>query len=196
MRPRASTWSPRACSTQKWKFGQPRHRAVPLDPGLEPPAEDEVLLGPTGGCALLRRRLLEDLRAMHGAWFDEQFFCYAEDTDLVIRARWLGYRAAYAADAIVQHEGSLSSGGPDNDFVLYHGIRNSLSGSSRMHRRDGCCARCRGSSRCTPRSGCATCVAAAMCAVAAVPRVEGRAGNAAQARGDPRGAPRPGARVP
>jgi hypothetical protein len=26
----------------------------------------------------------------------------------------------------VHHEGSLSSGGPDNDFVLYHGIRNSL----------------------------------------------------------------------
>lgn len=88
--------------------------------------EDEALLGPTGGCALLTRRLLEDLRASHGEWFDEQFFCYAEDTDLVLRARWLGYRPAYAADAVVQHEGSLSSGGPDNDFVLYHGIRNSL----------------------------------------------------------------------
>ena len=88
--------------------------------------EDEVLLGPSGGCALFTRRLLEDLRASHGEWFDEEFFCYAEDTDLVLRARWLGYRPAYAADAIVYHEGSLSSGGPDNDFVLYHGIRNSL----------------------------------------------------------------------
>jgi hypothetical protein len=88
--------------------------------------EEEVLLGPTGGCALFTRRLLEDLRASHGEWFDESFFCYAEDTDLVIRARWLGYRPAYAADAVVLHEGSLSSGGPDNDFVLYHGIRNSL----------------------------------------------------------------------
>ena len=88
--------------------------------------DDEVLLGPTGGCALLTRRLLEDLRATHGEWFDEEFFCYAEDTDLVLRARWLGYLPAYAADAIVHHAGSLSSGGPDNDFVLYHGIRNSL----------------------------------------------------------------------
>lgn len=88
--------------------------------------EDEVLLGPTGGCALLTRRLLEDLRSSHGEWFDETFFCYAEDTDLVVRARWLGYRPAYAADALVHHAGSLSSGGPDNDFVLYHGIRNSL----------------------------------------------------------------------
>lgn len=88
--------------------------------------EDEILLGPTGGCALLTRRLLEDLRATHGEWFDEDFFCYGEDTDLVLRARWLGYRAGYAPDAIVHHEGSLSSGGRENDFVLYHGIRNSL----------------------------------------------------------------------
>ena len=88
--------------------------------------EDEVLLGPTGGCALLTRHLLEDLRRSHGEWFDESFFCYAEDTDLVLRARWLGYLPAYAGAALVYHSGSLSSGGPDNDFVLYHGIRNSL----------------------------------------------------------------------
>ncbi len=88
--------------------------------------EGEILLGPSGGCALLTRRLLEDLLACHGEWFDEDFFCYAEDTDLVLRARWLGYRAAYTADAVVHHAGSLSSGGPENDFVLYHGIRNSL----------------------------------------------------------------------
>jgi GT2 family glycosyltransferase len=88
--------------------------------------DDEALLGPSGGCALFTRRLLEDLRAAHGEWFDEQFFCYAEDTDLVLRARWLGYGAGYAPDARVEHAGSLSSGGPENDFVLYHGIRNSL----------------------------------------------------------------------
>jgi len=88
--------------------------------------DDEILLGPSGGCALLTRRLLEDLRAQHGEWFDETFFCYAEDTDLVLRARWLGYGCAYAAAAVVHHEGSLSSGGAGNDFVLYHGIRNSL----------------------------------------------------------------------
>jgi GT2 family glycosyltransferase len=88
--------------------------------------EDEILLGPSGGCALFTRRLLEDLLASHDEWFDESFFCYAEDTDLVLRARWLGYVPACAADAVVDHAGSLSSGGPENDFVLYHGIRNSL----------------------------------------------------------------------
>jgi GT2 family glycosyltransferase len=88
--------------------------------------EDEYLLGPSGGCALLSRRLLEDLRGSHGEWFDETFFCYAEDTDLVVRARWLGYRPAYANEAVVHHVGSLSSGGRGSDFVLYHGIRNSI----------------------------------------------------------------------
>ncbi len=38
----------------------------------------------------------------------------------------LGYRAAYAGDAVVYHKGSVASGGPNSDFVLYHGIRNSL----------------------------------------------------------------------
>ncbi|MEP6484123.1 MAG: glycosyltransferase family 2 protein [Rudaea sp.] len=89
-------------------------------------SEREVLLGPSGGCALVTRRLLDDLWAAHGEWFDETFFCYAEDTDLIVRARWLGYRTAYAATATIHHAGALSSGGPDNDFVLYHGIRNSL----------------------------------------------------------------------
>jgi GT2 family glycosyltransferase len=88
--------------------------------------DDEILLGPSGGCALFTRRLLEDLHTSHGEWFDETFFCYAEDTDLAVRARWLGYRPAYAADAVVHHTGSLSSGGRENDFVLYHGIRNSI----------------------------------------------------------------------
>lgn len=86
----------------------------------------ERLLGPTGGCMLVTRRLLEDLRRQHGEWFDESFFCYAEDTDLVMRARWLGYECAHADEAVVLHHGSLSSGGPDNEFVLYHGIRNSI----------------------------------------------------------------------
>jgi N-acetylglucosaminyl-diphospho-decaprenol L-rhamnosyltransferase len=87
---------------------------------------DERLLGPTGGCMLVTRRVLEELRDVDGEWFDETFFCYAEDTDLVMRARWLGFDSAYADDAVVVHHGSLSSGGPDNEFVLYHGIRNSI----------------------------------------------------------------------
>ena len=87
---------------------------------------DDPLLGPSGNCALYTAELLRQVRAATGEYFDDQFFCYAEDTDLSWRAVWLGYRAAYAEDARVYHKGSVASGGPNSDFVLYHGIRNSL----------------------------------------------------------------------
>lgn len=89
--------------------------------------EDEPLLGPCGGAALYSTRLLRDLRERTGQWFEPRFFCYAEDTDLAIRAHLLGYRAAYAANAVTRHAGSAASGGGDSDFVMYHGLRNSLS---------------------------------------------------------------------
>ncbi|MFZ1326069.1 MAG: glycosyltransferase family 2 protein [Candidatus Contendobacter sp.] len=87
---------------------------------------DDPLLGPCGGCALYTTDLLRQVYQETGEYFDDTFFCYAEDTDLAWRARLLGYDAGYAQDALVFHKGSLSSGGPNNDFILYHGIRNSL----------------------------------------------------------------------
>ncbi|HSX59126.1 MAG TPA: glycosyltransferase [Tahibacter sp.] len=82
--------------------------------------------GPTGGCALYARRVLEALQAAHGHIFDESFFCYAEDTDVAARALLLGFTPAYTDAVLARHEGQASSGGGFNDFVLYHGIRNSL----------------------------------------------------------------------
>lgn len=87
---------------------------------------DHPLLGPCGGCALYTTDLLRHLHQATGEYFDEHFFCYAEDTDFAWRAVLLGYNAAYAPDALVYHKGSIASGGPNSDFVLYHGIRNSL----------------------------------------------------------------------
>ena len=89
-------------------------------------APDDPLLGPCGGCALYTTKLLRQVYQRTGEYFDENFFCYAEDTDLAWRAVLLGYCAAYADDALVYHKGSVASGGPNSDFVLYHGIRNSL----------------------------------------------------------------------
>lgn len=86
----------------------------------------EPYFGPTGGCALYARRVLETLRDTHGYVFDEEFFCYAEDTDVAARALLLGFTPAYADAVLARHEGQASSGGGFNDFVLYHGIRNSL----------------------------------------------------------------------
>lgn len=82
--------------------------------------------GPTGGCALYARRVLDALQQAHGYVFDEDFFCYAEDTDVAARALLLGFEPAYSDAVLARHEGQASSGGGFNDFVLYHGIRNSL----------------------------------------------------------------------
>ncbi len=84
------------------------------------------LLGPCGGAALYSADLLRAVRAIDGAVFDPAFFCYAEDTDLALRARALGYTCAFADDAVLRHHGSLSSGGGFNEFVAYQGLRNSL----------------------------------------------------------------------
>ena len=87
---------------------------------------EDRFFGPTGGCMLLGRSLVEAVCRGHGHVFAEQFFCYAEDTDLVARLRLLGHEPAYVDEVVAIHEGQASSGGGFNDFVLYHGIRNSI----------------------------------------------------------------------
>jgi GT2 family glycosyltransferase len=82
--------------------------------------------GPTGSCAVYRRELLQRLQQEHGHVFDPDFFCYAEDTDVAARALLLGYRPAYVEEIVATHSGQVSSGGGFSDFVLYHGIRNSI----------------------------------------------------------------------
>jgi GT2 family glycosyltransferase len=55
--------------------------------------------------------------------FDEHFFVSHEDVDLSYRARLLGYRCRYAADAIVRHRGSATLG-RTSAFAVFHGQRN------------------------------------------------------------------------
>lgn len=87
---------------------------------------EDRLLGPTGGLAIYSRVLLEAVIVAHGSVFDEDFFCYAEDTDLALRALLLGFQPAYFDQRAALHHGQASSGGGFSDFVLYHGIRNSI----------------------------------------------------------------------
>lgn len=71
-------------------------------------------------CAALYRK---DVLAEAGG-FDEDFFCYVEDIDLGFRLRLNGHTCRYVPDAIVHHVGSMSSGGQNSDFSVYHGHRN------------------------------------------------------------------------
>lgn len=88
--------------------------------------ESQPLLGPCGGAAMYDAEMLRDVHRTTGEYFDPLFFMYIEDADLAMRARWLGYAAGYAGDAIVWHRGCAGSGGGYNPFVLYYGYRNCL----------------------------------------------------------------------
>lgn len=95
------------------------------------PADRKTLedpwIGPTGGCCLMTRELLDTLHNTSGYYFDERYFCYCEDTDLVLRTVLLGFQPAYIDRLVALHEGQASSaGGGHSDFISYHGLRNSI----------------------------------------------------------------------
>ena len=65
----------------------------------------EETLCPSGCAALYRRKMLEE-----AGWLDNHFFAYAEDIDIGLRGRILGYACVYIPTALVHHHFSASSG--------------------------------------------------------------------------------------
>jgi GT2 family glycosyltransferase len=76
-------------------------------------AEEEALF-PDGCAALYRRELLEQTGG-----FDEDFFAYADDADLGLRARWLGWSCVYVPDAVVYHRHSSTTGSFDPKKIYW-----------------------------------------------------------------------------
>jgi GT2 family glycosyltransferase len=70
--------------------------------------EEEVFFA-SGCCALYKREMLEDIMVA-GEYYDEDFFAYADDTDLGWRARLRGWKCIYSPRALVYHAHSASSG--------------------------------------------------------------------------------------
>ncbi len=87
----------------------------PVDQHLE----TREVFGPCAAAALYRRSLVE---AVGG--FDPDFFLVYEDADLNFRARLLGFRCLYVADARVLHRVNTSIG-TFTDSYVFHGHRNS-----------------------------------------------------------------------
>ena len=82
-----------------------------------PRAAFEVL-GASGGAALYRRSMLERLGS-----FDERFFAYAEDVDLSLRARLMGYSCALVPTARVVHR-HMSTAKRTPNLAAYLHYRN------------------------------------------------------------------------
>ena len=82
--------------------------------------EPREIFSPCAAAALYRRDAFIGIGG-----FDEDFFCYFEDTDLSFRLRLVGHRCLYVPDAVVHHVGSASAG-VDSDFTIYHSFRNQI----------------------------------------------------------------------
>jgi GT2 family glycosyltransferase/glycosyltransferase involved in cell wall biosynthesis len=67
-------------------------------------SEPYEVFGATGGAALFRRRMLEQVGG-----FDVSFFAFYEDADLAWRAHAHGWRALYAPRAVVHHHHSATA---------------------------------------------------------------------------------------
>ncbi len=75
------------------------------------------------GAAIYRRALLSDEKV---GLFDKEHFAYFEDIDLGYRAKILGYENWFAANAVVYHAGSATSGSRYNAFKTKLAARNSV----------------------------------------------------------------------
>ena len=85
---------------------------------VEMARESAEVFGVCGAACLMPRRVFDELGG-----FDEDFFASHEDVDLSYRARLLGYRCRYVADAVVRHHGSATIGRVSG-FAVFHGQRN------------------------------------------------------------------------
>lgn len=78
-----------------------------LEPADRYNRQEEVFFA-SGCCMMCRKEMLEDVK-IGESYFDEDFFMYADDTDLGWRARLRGWKTIYAPEAKAYHLHSASS---------------------------------------------------------------------------------------
>ena len=82
--------------------------------------EEELFFAADCAC-LYRREMLEDI-----GLYDEDFFAYADETDMGWRAQLAGWKCIYSPNAIVYHLHSVSSGGRVSSFKAFLVERNRI----------------------------------------------------------------------
>lgn len=102
--------------TFDWTWGI----AIPDPESTAPDAEAKEVGFAAGCCLLLPVSIFENV-----GMFDERFFLYYEDLDLLERARTAGYRIVWEPRAVVNHHPASSSGGSEiSPARLYYSTRN------------------------------------------------------------------------
>lgn len=101
----------------KWGLAFPRGRGE-TDRGQYDKDESALIFGASGGATMYKTELFNAI-----GLFDEDFFAYYEDIDLSFRAQLMGWKVAYARNAVVHHKiGSTSS--RLAGFRTYHSLKN------------------------------------------------------------------------
>lgn len=85
--------------------------------------KDCAIFAACAGGAIYRRELLAPDKV---GSFDREHFAYLEDMDLGWRARIFGYQNSFAANAVVYHAGSATSGSRYNAFKVRLAAGNSV----------------------------------------------------------------------
>lgn len=83
-------------------------------------------LCPSGGAAIYRTAMLQDVKDKTGEYFDSDFGFYAEDLDLGLRGRLLGWQNQLFTDSIVWHAHAQSMVKRGNRFGMFHLQRNQI----------------------------------------------------------------------
>ncbi len=79
-----------------------------LESGDKYNLEEEVFFASDCGC-LYRKEMLDDI-GLTKEIYDEDFFAYADETDMGFRAQLAGWKCIYSPQAVVHHYHSASSG--------------------------------------------------------------------------------------
>jgi GT2 family glycosyltransferase len=79
--------------------------------GAKMTGDPQYVLGPSGCCPFLRRKMLDDIALSPGHYYDEDYVTGGEDIDLYLRMQLRGWSCIHVPEAIAQHVGSGSVGG-------------------------------------------------------------------------------------
>lgn len=73
-----------------------------------------------GACILINKKILKL------GLFDEDFFCYFEETDLCWRSWILGFKVGFEPRSVIYHKMGVTSSNMDRSFIHYHSFKNRI----------------------------------------------------------------------
>lgn len=108
------------CGSFLTRFGLPYHYGY-FKPDGPAYRRNFPVFSAKGACLMFRRELIP---LVGGFLFDEEFFCYYEESDFCHRVWLAGYEVHFVASPAIQHFMGATSGDPHSAFVLTHYLRN------------------------------------------------------------------------